>query len=137
MLRKKTSEKSPSDWFAFADERLRAADILWRTEGLTASGIETLQEAAERFLKGYLIARGWELVKTHDLSRLIREAGKLDDRFKSFERFAADLTEDFFAQHYPGSDTTDLGDDYENLREQMGEMLELIRRSLPEYFPKK
>ncbi len=136
MLRKKTSEKDPSDWLAFAEERLMAADILWKMEGLTATGIESLQEAAERFLKGYLIAKGWELVKTHDLTRLIREAGKLDHGFKSFERFGADLTEDFFAQHYPGSDTTDLGDDYDNLRKQMSELLQLIRSNLPEYFPK-
>lgn len=134
MLRKKTSEKDPADWFAFAEERLRGADVLWKVEGLTATGIESLQEAAERFLKGYLIAKGWELVKTHDLSRLIREAEKLDARFKSFEQFGASLTEDFFAQHYPGSDTTDLGDDYETLRQQMGAMLELIHSSLPEYF---
>ena len=134
MLRKRTSEKDPADWFAFAAERLRAADVLWTHDGLTAAGIELLQEAVERFLKGFLIAKGWNLVKTHDLARLLKEAKKLDARFSRFESLTVDLTEDFFAQHYPGLDTTKVGENYETLRQQTGELVALIRDSLPKYF---
>lgn len=44
MLRRQTSETDPGDWFAFAEERLRGADVLWNAEGLTALGIEALQD---------------------------------------------------------------------------------------------
>lgn len=135
MLRKKTSEKDPADWFAFAAERLRAADVLWEHEGLTAAGIEILQEAVERFLKGYLVASGWSLVKTHDLARLLKEATVFDPRFASFEGLAINLTEDFFAQHYPGLDTTNVGEHYEVLRRQTGELVALIETLVPQYFP--
>lgn len=134
MLRKKTSAKNPADWFAFAEERLRGADVLWKSEGVTALGLEALQESIERYLKGYLIAKGWRLIKTHDLEKLVDAARHFDVQFSQFTNLAAQLTEEFFLQHYPGHDTTDLGRDYEQLRQQAGELIELIRKSLPEHF---
>ena len=133
-MRRPTDETDPADWFAFAAERLKSADLLWRHEGLTPSGIECLQEATERYLKGYLIAKGWRLVKTHDLKLLVEEAQKYDSRFPQFGRLAADLTADFFAQHYPGGDLTHVGENYETLRAQTGELVALIRESLPNHF---
>ena len=133
MLRKQTSESDPTDWFAFAAERLKGADILWREEGITGLGIEALQEAVERYLKGFLVAKGWTLVKTHDLERLIREAAMHNDAFIRFVPLANELTEDFFAQHYPGGDTTDTGSNYEALRQQAGELVSLIKSLLPQY----
>lgn len=83
MLRKQTSETDPAYWFAFAEERLLAADSLWRNLGLTAAGIEILQEAVERYLKGYLVARNWKLIKTHDLERLLLEACDMSRRLRN------------------------------------------------------
>jgi HEPN domain-containing protein len=136
MLRRPTSETDPADWFALAAERLHGADLLWDNEGLSALGIEALQEAAERYLKGFLIAKGWRLAKTHDLKRLLREAEAYDGRFARFRDFAQELTEDFFAQHYPGGDLTNVGENYEALRQQAGELVALIKQSLPDYWPK-
>jgi len=136
MLRKPTSDKDPADWFAFGSERLHSADVLHEHEGLTATGIEALQEGVERYLKGYLIAKGWPLVKTHDLVLLIKEAKKFDPAFNQFIPMAEELTEDFFAQHYPGEDTTLLGENYDALRTQAGQMIDLIQQSLPQFFPK-
>ena len=133
MLRKKTKANDPFDWFAFASERLKAADSLWNHEGLTSAGIECLQEAMERYLKGYLIAMGWRLIKTHDLKLLVEEARKRDSRFSQFGRLAEELTADFFAQHYPAA-ISPCRQNYETLRGQAGELVALIRESLPKYF---
>jgi len=135
MLRKHSDENNPADWFYLAADRLRAADIVWAHEELTASCIELLQESVERFLKGYLIARGWRLVKTHDLVVLISEAALRDGRFAAFRPLCKELTDDFLAQHYPGEDWTEMGQNYESLREKTGELVELIKQSLPQYFP--
>jgi HEPN domain-containing protein len=137
MLRRPTNDNDPADWLAFAAERLQAADILWTHGGLTATGVETLQESAERYLKGFLIANGWQLVKTHDLPRLVREAKAFDPAFASFDALARELTEDFFAQHYPGGDLTHVGENYEKMRQQVGELAGLIQQKLPKYFPQK
>jgi len=136
MLRKQTSDKDPADWFAFAGERIQSADVLREHDGLMPSGIESLQEGVERYLKGYLIAKGWPLVKTHDLVLLVREAKKFETAFERFIPMAEELTEDFFAQHYPGEDTTLLGENYDGLRTQAGQVIDLIQQSLPQFFPK-
>lgn len=135
MLRRPTDEKNAADWFAFAEERLRAADTLWKCEGLTAAGIEMLQEAAERYLKGYLIAKGWSLIRTHDLTKLIHDTLPYSPGFADFYPLAEELTRDFFAQHYPGGDMTGVGENYELLRQQTGDLVALIQKSLPQFFP--
>ena len=135
MLNRPTKETSPQDWFLFAEDRLKSADSLWKNDGLTMTGIETLQEAVERYLKGYLIARGWSLERTHDLETLVTEAESFDPQFGQFHDFAIALTADFFAQHYPGGDMTSVGVDYEESRKQTGNLVALIQQSLPHYFP--
>ena len=110
--------------------------MLWKNEGLTAAGIELLQEAVERYLKGYLIAKGWTLIKTHDLERLMKEALKFQNDFAKFVPFAIELTEDFFAQHYPGADTSNVGSNYAKLRTQAADIVELIQKDLPQFFSK-
>lgn len=131
MQRKQSSEADPADWFYLAGDRLRAADVLWSMEGTTPSGLELLQEAAERYLMGYLIARGWKLQKTHDLVHLLKEAIVYGPAFMQFRTVSDDLTQEFFAQHYPGGDWTDLGADYDTHRRDVGLLIELIQRSLP------
>jgi HEPN domain-containing protein len=125
-----TDEQNPQDWFEFAADRLRAAHLLWTHEGLTTSGIELLQEAVERYIKGYLIAVGWRLERTHDLEVLFQDAIARQSRFAQFELFARALTEDFFAQHYPGEDLTGVGVDHEQQLLQADELAAL----LPQYF---
>jgi HEPN domain-containing protein len=135
MLHRPTREDDPADWFAFAGERLRGCDILHQHEGVTALGIEAMQESVERYLKGYLIACGWPLERTHDLRRLVAEAAQRDSRFAQFDDMADELTFDFFAQHYPGGDLTNVGENYDSLRQQAGELVKLIRERLPQFFP--
>ncbi len=132
--RRQSSETDPADWFYLAADRLRSADGAWERDGLTLTGIELLQESVERYLKGYLIARGWPLERTHDLRRLLAIAIQHCAHFASFKAFADELTEDFFAQHYPGGDWTHVGSNYESLRNQAGQLIALIQRDLPQYF---
>lgn len=126
----KTNENSPADWLRSAHTRLHSADLLHPLKGANESVIELLQEAAARFLKAHLIARGWRLRKIHDLGALVTEAVELDARFAAFEDFADSLTDQFWAQHYPGGDLTEVGHDYPVLRRSLGEMVNLIEAEL-------
>ena len=60
------------------------------------------------------------------LGALVAEAVKLDSRFSAFEDFADSLTDQFWAQHYPGGDLEEVGQDYPALRKSLGEMANLI-----------
>ena len=127
----KTDEANPQDWFLLAAERLSAADVLYAQSGSTYSGIEILQEAVERYLKGFLIAKGWRLRKVHDLTLLNDEAKKFDPQFDKFDDLCESLTEQFWAQHYPGGDLSTVGADYDELREQTGDLVTLILALVP------
>lgn len=128
----KTDENNPSDWIRSARIRLRSADRLHPLEGATESVIELVQEASERYLKAYLLSRGWELRKIHDLGALVAEAVKLDPRFTAFEDFADSLTDQFWAQHYPGGDLEEVGHDYPALRQSIEDLVRLIESAITE-----
>ena len=53
----KTDETNPRHWLEAAKERLQSADHLHTVEGPSSAVVELLQEAVERYLKGYLISR--------------------------------------------------------------------------------
>jgi HEPN domain-containing protein len=126
----KTDERNPDDWFLFANERLASVDALWKQFGPSYSVVELLHEAVERFLKGYLVANGWSLERIHDLNRLVEAAMAFEPQFGGFAELAHSLTEQFWEQHYPGGDLTEVGSDYELLRQQAGEMIALIQASI-------
>jgi len=127
----KTDETNPAHWFLFAAERLRAADALFGAAGASSSVVELLQESIERYLKGYLIAHGWPLQKIHNLAVLLDHAVRFDDRFDPFSDLCEELTSQFWNQHYPGADFSDVGADYEHLRRQAGELVAFILASIP------
>ena len=128
----RTDETNPQDWLAAGKTRLHSADHLRKVEGSSSSVIELLQEAVERYLKAYLISQNWALVRTHDLNRLVAEAAKYDTQFARFAGFAQSLTEQFWEQHYPGGDLTEVGADYDELRQQAGDLIALILASVPQ-----
>ena len=126
----KTNEKNPADWLLLAHERLTAADALFQALGGTLSGVELLQEGIERFLKGYLISKGWELQKIHNLSTLLDHAVFYDEQFKKHADLCENLTAQFWAQHYPGDDLSEVGFDYAVLRDQAEKLVSLIENAM-------
>jgi len=77
------------------------------------------------------VSRSWRLERTHDLRKLIEEACQFDPAFNKFTDLANSLTEQFWAQHYPGGDLTEVGSDYDELRRQAGEMIDSAVASIP------
>ena len=127
----KTDETNPQDWFFLARERLAAAVAVREACGAGSSAVELLQEAVERFLKGFLIGSGWSFKRIHNLSTLLDAAIQVNSQFKSFADICEALTAQFWEQHYPGGDLTEVGADYDHLRQQGGEMLVLIPGAIP------
>ena len=62
----KTDETLPEHWYLLAKERMEAADALLATRGACYSAVELLQESVERYLKGFLIGKGWPLQRIHN-----------------------------------------------------------------------
>jgi len=99
----RTPIDTPAAWLRFADENLSVAEREMET---TAPAFHTIcflcQSAAEKYLKGYLIAQGWELEKTHDLVALLTRCADYEERFASLREGGAVLNEYIIAGRYPG-----------------------------------
>ena len=54
------------DWFDKAAQDMRRVEILLAADDVEGAGFH-LQQAAEKYLKGYLLGKGWALKRTHDL----------------------------------------------------------------------
>jgi HEPN domain-containing protein len=122
----RTDENNPEDWNRSTKVRLGSADRLYPLEGSSESVIELLQEAAERYLKGYLISKGWALSRIHDLGALIAEAQTYDERFGEFADFADEPTDQFWAMHYPGGEFDEQNFDFCEVPSRLDGMLKLI-----------
>lgn len=58
-------------WFKKAEHDLEALNDVLKGSGHPDVAGVLLQQCVEKYLKGYLISKGWKLVKTHDLSWVI------------------------------------------------------------------
>ena len=60
--------ETPGAWMRYAEGDLGVAarEMHYQTPSYHTIGF-LCQSAAEKFLKGYLIAQGWALEKTHDI----------------------------------------------------------------------
>ena len=91
----------PDDWFRIAAQDLeRAAKRL--AEGDNEDAAFRLQQAVEKYLKGFLLTRGWVLKRTHDVSALLTEAVRYDRRLERFRALCRQVAGYYIIERYPG-----------------------------------
>lgn len=69
------------EWFKKAEHDFDAVQDILKGSGHPDVAGVLLQQSIEKYLKGYLISKGWKLVKTHDLKQLLDEAVKYNLEF--------------------------------------------------------
>lgn len=90
---------NPLDWLALArTDLIRARRDLAADDPVAATF--WAQQAAEKSLKGWLIGKGWNLVKTHDLKRLLAEASTLGMDLSRLETEIVRLSRLYFTDRY-------------------------------------
>jgi len=109
------------EWFEKAKHDLATVEMIIREAGYADTAAILLQQAAEKYLKGYLIGKGWKLIKTHDLKELLNEAVKYDNRFSNFYVLAEKLSQYYVEVKYPFSKVLvsmeEVKADYETVKE--------------------
>jgi len=98
-------EKPVDRWRRKATEDLRVAEILLKSSDppIPYSAIcFHAQQAAEKFLKGWLVSRGLPAPRTHDLESLVRRGAKLEPSLEAIRDAAARLRPFAVAPRYPG-----------------------------------
>jgi HEPN domain-containing protein len=120
----KRPEETPAEWYRYADENRQVAERELTYKDPAAHTVCFLcQSAAEKYLKGYLIAHGWELERTHDIVRLLELCVEHEQAFQELVSEGAVLNEYITEGRYPG----DIA--YEDIgREDAEEALDIVRR---------
>ena len=60
-----------------------------------------MQQGVEKHLKGWLLARGWTLVRVHDLQRLLDDALTYEPDLVGYYALCERLTGYYYLERYP------------------------------------
>ena len=114
------------DWFEKAARDMRRVEILLAADDVEGAGFH-LQQATEKYLKGYLLGKGWQLRRTHDLEVLLNETMAHDSRFEKYLDDCIMVREFYVQERYPfiGSPPPPRSE-LENALEAIREMVLLI-----------
>jgi HEPN domain-containing protein len=89
-------------WLRYAEGDLTVAEHeMQRPSPIYHTVCFLCQSAAEKFLKGFLISRGWTLEKTHDLIQLLAWCADYDAELAGMIAEGALLNEYIVAGRYP------------------------------------
>ena len=90
----------PQDWFAVAQEDLRrVAKRL--AEGDVDDAAFHLQQSVEKYLKGYLLSKGWTLRRIHDLEELLNDARRYNPLLERYRTLCQRLAGYYVVERYP------------------------------------
>ncbi len=90
----------PAEWFRIAEKDLARVEQCLRAGDSELAGF-CLQQAVEKFLKGFLLKHGWELRRIHDLEALLDDACAHLAGIESFRQVCQRITKFYLMQRYP------------------------------------
>ena len=118
----------PDDWLRIAEKDLARAE---RSLGDADPELAAfcLQQSVEKFLKAFLLARGWQLRRIHDLEALLDDAVTHDPALERFRIACQKVTKYYMVERYPL--TFGVGLTEAEVRDSLGAVHELIDRLRP------
>jgi HEPN domain-containing protein len=112
-------EQVVKEWFERGKHDIEVAKILLAEEEYFDVVLFHIHQAVEKYLKGFLIFKGWELKKIHDLEVLITEVISFDAEFQRYLDFGRKLTGFYYEERYPPGPITSYS------KKEVREMLEI------------
>ncbi|MDP3024563.1 MAG: HEPN domain-containing protein [candidate division Zixibacteria bacterium] len=89
------------EWFSKGNKDLKDAEFLFKHNRALETISFHIQQAAEKYLKGFLIAKGKKLEMIHDLVKLLSDAIRIDPDFEQFKEIVEKVTNFYFESRYP------------------------------------
>lgn len=124
-------EQVVKEWIERGKHDLEVAKILLAEEGYFDIVLFHLHQAVEKYLKGFLIYKGWKLKKIHDLEILVTEAMSFDDGFQKYLDFGRKLTAFYYEERYPpGPITPYLKEEIEKMIETAEEIITKLKEEI-------
>lgn len=120
----------PADWIRIAEKDLNRVERALRDRDAELAGF-CLQQAVEKFLKAFLLTRGWKLRRIHDLEALLDEAVMHDPALEKFRTICQTITKYYLLERYPlpvGSELT--GEEVQSSVTAVQELVERLREAM-------
>lgn len=92
--------KLPQEWYRAGDEDAISAEILLKESGPHRIICFHCQQAAEKYLKGFLLLRKQKYPKSHDLLEIITLCQEVDPGFASIKESGAILNPYYIESRY-------------------------------------
>ena len=97
------SRSYAQEWFELAKSDIEAAQFLLKMRPKPNEIIAYhCQQAAEKYMKGFLVLHGQKPPRTHDLAALNEKCSTIDSRFAEMYEACLELTEYAVDVRYPG-----------------------------------
>ncbi|MEK7229339.1 MAG: HEPN domain-containing protein [Candidatus Binatota bacterium] len=90
----------PKDWFRIAEKDFKRTQQLLKLEDPEGAAYN-LQQAVEKYLKGFLLSKGWQLKRIHDLEVLLNDALKYEPSLEEFREICQEITDYYLLNRYP------------------------------------
>lgn len=90
----------PEDWFNIGAKEIKRAENLLNLGDLQGAGFN-IQQGVEKYLKGYLLSKGWKLKRIHDLEALLNDAIDYEVSFEEFRQECLKITDYYVEERYP------------------------------------
>src|SRR3989338_3649167 len=89
-----------------------------------------LQQAIEKYLKAFLLSKGWKLKKIHDLEALLDEAVKYSEDLESFRELCEEVTGYYLVERYPFPAKGPSADEVKSVMKRAKEFIKVIQDEL-------
>lgn len=116
------------EWFTYAARDLHAARVLVESDAAPVIAVIELQQALEKALKGFLLAHGWKLERTHDLVYLLAAASDHDGALEEFSDLCRIVAASYLDERYPGAGSADISRQHAKALVARGERLFAVLR---------
>jgi len=88
------------DWFRIAARDFKRAEHLLSVDDPEGAGYH-LQQAVEKYPKGFFLSKGWRLKRIHDLEVLLNDALKYEITLEPFRSLCQKISGYYILDRYP------------------------------------
>jgi len=128
-VKKDKDSSNIDDWIKIARTDWRRVRRNLEGKDVSAAGFY-LQQSLEKYLKAFLLQKGWKFRKIHELDALLDEAVKHKPELASFYSLCERVTNYYIADRYPGF--SELGVDAKDIENDTLKAAGFIQELFPE-----
>ena len=95
-------KQQAQEWFERGDQDIETAQLLYRENGHTGAIAYHIQQAVEKYLKGYLVLKGQKPPWSHELDTLLNLVSQIElDLYAPFIDLCEKATRYYLEERYP------------------------------------